>query len=1051
MDPLPLVEFVATGSRLPVTAVAFLTETIMVSANGGMLRIHNLAENKCIGEKTVFEHARIYGILPLKGSEEDRHYRVLVFGAKSWTIVGILIDLETYAVSASIQPVTLIFAVVDWIKAAHWVRTSSTSTRWLVALALAHNQVLVCDAETGLVVGAAECEERSILYAAAFAGDTLDDLLVAAGTVFNQVLVWQFVKGRVERRLVGHEGVIFGVHFSSDRSMLASVSDDRTLRLWSLLSGDSECERVEPRNTLYGHHARVWQCLILEDCIVTASEDGTCRVWQIDDSRSWRTVEYWHQCKKNVWCIATNPEQTLVASGGGDGSLQARPLAKNSRTIEAADSRLVSVPLPPAEALGLENSKDHIRAFAILDHNTAVVATDSGHVLRRTIGTDQFSVSLAVPDLRCYAMAAGAATSASGGGLAAIGLRDGSVAVILAGSKEKPLLACLHSGPVQRLVISTADCPRSFDLFTVDADNDFVLWSRVTVPVSDQQPTWTLKARMALPPDTCFATATVNGCWAAVGNKKGSLLIYTIPANATNSDVDVTFDEHLDYSALLVLQPSMSLPRVHGKLTLGAIAITNVEHQSCTIYTGGRDGMLQTFAVRIDDNASVAATRTASARLTPGRIEQLISSDKQSLLAVTFYRRRLVLIDHFNRTEILSVACAGGANKPWQIYCDAGGLSVGFMQGGELFTYRRQLESEEDAQVPCTRLVDGISSLDIRAADITTTSEGFLLATAGEDCCLRIHHYHKPQGKETTDTLGLLAETRHHASAIRCVAFIPPTSQSTRYLLTAGAGSELRCWRLDISARTNLVDWGAVLPAKPKHKIERDAPRIMDIAILLSAEEHFTFAAAYSDASLRIWHMDLASQQFTCVAQDLGRTHACCILSLSAVTIDSRCLLFSGATNGQLMIWDITSDGADIGPPVLVLSDLHQAGINAVDVRKLDGSRILVISGGDDSSVAISTFAIVDSKLSSSSICRYTDTHASSVQCVGFIDDNVAVSVSTDQRLVAWSIVLDQSLGVHNLKMLQMSCIQVADPSAMSLLSGVVVVAGIGLQIFELL
>ncbi|KAJ2048832.1 WD repeat-containing protein 6 [Coemansia sp. S16] len=1046
MDPLPLVDFVATGSRLPVTAVAFLTETIVVSANGGMLRIHNMAENKFIEEKAVFEHTRIYGILPLKGNEEG--HRVLVFGAKSWTIVSILIDFGTDTMS--IQSATQIFAVVDWIKAAHWVRISPTSTRWQVALALAHNQVLVCDAETGLVVGEAACEERSILYAAAFAGDTIDDLLVAAGTVFNQVLVWQFAKGQVERRLVGHEGVIFGVHFSTDRTTLASVSDDRTLRLWSLILGDSECGKVEPRETLYGHHARIWQCLILDDCIVTASEDGTCRVWQTDDSHGWRTVECWRQCKKNVWCIATNPEQTMVASGGGDGSLQARPLAKSSRTVEAADPRLVSVPLPPAEALGMENSKDFIRAFAILDRNTAVIATDSGHILRQTIGTDQLSVSLAVPELRCYAMATGAATSVGGGGMAAIGLRDGSVAVILAGSNEKPLLACLHSGPVQRLVVSTADCPRYFDLFTADADNEFVLWTQITVPLGEQQvPRWTIRARLALPSDACFATATVNGCWAAVGSKKGGLLIYTIPASMTNSDMDVTFGEHLDYSASLLLQPSVSMPRVHGKLTLGAMAIANVEHQSCTIYTGGRDGMLQTFTI-IDDNASVKVTRTASARLTPGRVEQLISTGNQSLLAVTFYRKRLVLIDHFNRTEILSVACAGGANKPWQIYCDTGGYSVGFMQGGELFTYRRQIESEEGALVPCTRLVDGMSSVDIRSADITTTSDGYLLATAGEDCSLRIHHYNKPQRKGA-DSLKILAENRHHASAIRCVAFIPSTSQLTRYLLTAGAGSELRCWRLDISARTNLVDCGAVLPTKPKYRVERDAPRIMDIAILSSAEEYFTFAAAYSDASIRIWHMDLASQQFTCVAEDLARTHACCILSLSAVTIDNRCLLFSGATNGELLIWDITSDDVDIGPPVLVLSDLHQSGVNALDVRKLDESRILVISGGDDSSVAICTITIAGNKLSSSCICRYVDTHASSVQCVGFIDDNMAVSVSTDQRLVAWSIALEHSKGTHSLNMLQMACIQVADPSALSLLNGIVVVAGIGLQIFELL
>ncbi|KAJ2837720.1 WD repeat-containing protein 6 [Coemansia sp. 'formosensis'] len=941
MDRLPLVEFVATGSRLPVTAAAFLTDTVVVSANGGMLRVHNTLSNKCIDERTVLEHARIYGILPLM-SDKDSLCRVLVFGAKSWTIVTIQLDLDT----VRIQPATPIFSVVDWIKAAHWVRADSTSTCWLVALAMAHNQIALCDAETGLVVRTAECEERSILYAAAFSGDTVEDLFVAAGTVFNQVLVWRVAKGRVERRLVGHEGVIFGVHFSGDRDTLASVSDDRTLRLWSLHPGDSECASVEPRDTLYGHHARVWQCLILKDCIVTASEDGSCRIWKMDGSGSWRTVECWRQCKKNVWAIATNPSQTLIASGGSDGSLQTRPLAKNRRTVETGDPRLVSVPLPPAESLGAEDINDHIRAFALLDRNTAVIATDSGHVLQRTIGTDRFSVSLAVPELRSYAMATGAATSVSGGGLAAIGLRDGSVAIILAGSHDKPLVSRLHSGPVQRLVISTTDCPRSFDLFTADSESAAVLWTRITVP-SDNQPRWTIKAKLALPSGECFATATVNGRWAAVGNKNGSLLIYSIPTDVTNSGVNVTSDEH-DLSVSL-LQPSILLSRVHGKLTLAAVAITNINDRSCTIYTGGRDGMLNTFAVH-SGNPTVDVTRTSSERLTRGRIEQLIVSDKRSLLAVTFYHKRLVLIDYFNRTEVLSVACAGGANKPWQIYRDTDSLVVGFMQGGELFTYQRPLESEEENQIPCNRLVGGVSSVDIRGADISTTNDGLLVATVGEDCFLRIHHYQSPQLKWTTDSLRFLAEARLHASVIRCVAFVPTYSQSTRYLLTAGAGSELRCWRLDLTTGANLVDWGAVLLAKAKHKIERDAPRIMDIAILLSTKEYFTFAAAYSDASIRIWRMDLDSQQFTCIAQDLGCTHACCVLSLSAVTIGSRCLLFSGATNGQLMIWDITGDMADIGPPVLVCRDLHQSGVNTLDVRKLDESRVLVLSGGDDTS-----------------------------------------------------------------------------------------------------
>ncbi|KAJ2461569.1 WD repeat-containing protein 6 [Coemansia sp. RSA 2424] len=1100
MDPLPELgrqAAVATGSRLPVTAVAFLSDTVVVSANGGMLRVHNTSHSvkACIGEMTVFAHARIHGILPLLTTDHGDHGRVLVFGSKSWTIVSI--QLTNKNTIATIQLTTPIFATADWIKAAHWVRLESQgSTRMLVALALAHNQALVCDAETGRVVHAAECCERSILYAAAFAGDTLDDLVMAAGTVFNQVLVWRVGNGngnggcgRVERRLVGHEGVIFGVRFSSDRQTVASVSDDRTLRLWSLAPSDCVGAVVVPAATLYGHQGRVWQCLVLADCIVTSSEDGTCRVWRrnaIGDGGGWRAVESWRQCKKNVWAIAANRSQTLVASGGGDGSLQAHALsaAASSRSVEAADPRLVAVPLPPPSKEEAQGPKDHIRAFALLGWDSAVVATGSGHVLQLTIGTGRFAARLAVssPELRGFAMAAGAAA----GGLAAIGLRDGSVALIAGSSDEPPpVVAPLHSGPVQRLAIaSTAatsrGCARTHDLFTAGADADAVMWTQVKVPPSGQHaPRWTRRAVLALPFGARFATATANGRWAAVGTMRGGLIIYLLPPQAHSG----------------TLQPSAFLPRIHGRVALSAIAITSTARDplSCTVYTGGRDGMLHTFSVTAeDDDLTAKPTRIASERLTPGWIEQLLVTQQPSsaLVAVTFYRQRMVLVDHTNRTELLSVACAGGAAKPWQVlYDDDGSVLFGFMQGGGLFTYHHQPPPQSGDplihthQAPCIRLIDGISAVDIRDTAITTTSTMggvVLLATVGEDCCLRIHHYRTLSllGKTTAeaatntttscDSLQLLAEARCHASAIRCVAFIPPPhhhGKDTRYLLTAGAGSELRCWRLDMTlsaTKPNLVDWGAVLPANRKTRTDGELPRIMGIAILTSSVDYTVFAAAYSDASIRIWRLDIAQQRFTCIARDVGRTHACCVLSLATVTLlldngRRRCILLSGATNGQILVWDINvgefSDGvvADIGPPVLVCSDVHLSGVNTVDVCKLGESRFLVVSGGDDNSVAMFGIDIDSQSFRASDIKRYTGIHASSVQRVQFIDDaTTVVSVSTDQRLVTWSVIEDGTLSL-----LHMSCIQVADPSALAVIkdattSTVVVVAGIGLQVFEL-
>ena len=128
-------------------------------------------------------------------------------------------------------------------------------------------------------------------YSARFFGSCLEHLIIASGTVFNQVLLWK-VQGKkdennrspVLERLTGHEGVIFSINFNKSGTLLSSVSDDRSIRLWKVtnLSTFESNGCVEPMLVVYGHTARVWDAKLLETCFVSIGEDLVCNVWSYD-------------------------------------------------------------------------------------------------------------------------------------------------------------------------------------------------------------------------------------------------------------------------------------------------------------------------------------------------------------------------------------------------------------------------------------------------------------------------------------------------------------------------------------------------------------------------------------------------------------------------------------------------------------------------------------------------------------------------------------------------------------------------------------------------
>ncbi len=100
--------------------------------------------------------------------------------------------------------------------------------------------------------------------------------LIATASDDNTVKLWSF-DGRLLRTLEGHAKKVLGVSFSPDGRLLASASEDTTIKIWT--------SRGDLLKTLEEHKDRVWQVTFSSDSkvLASASWDGTVKLWSMEN------------------------------------------------------------------------------------------------------------------------------------------------------------------------------------------------------------------------------------------------------------------------------------------------------------------------------------------------------------------------------------------------------------------------------------------------------------------------------------------------------------------------------------------------------------------------------------------------------------------------------------------------------------------------------------------------------------------------------------------------------------------------------------------------
>ncbi|KAG7935603.1 uncharacterized protein OGAPODRAFT_93037, partial [Ogataea polymorpha] len=957
----------------PVCALTVFMDRYLFAGEGPNLVAYEIATGERIVCQPVFSRNKIHGI-SVFGS--DLHTAQLcIWGGRSLALLAWRQLLEG-------DPDELMIG--DWIKDAQFSLDGA-----VVYCLHAHNVVVAVDVARKRLLETRSCGEKSILYTGCLRV-LPNKVLVCAGTVMDGILVWSYDDCQVEHRLHGHMGSIFGLWTSNDGRWLVSCSDDRSIRVWNLGSGEQVA-------TGWGHGSRIWWLRIYAEeegrfSVLSGSEDLTCRTWRFEQGNAaLEPVDVFEtHTGRNVWSGAVCDALGLGFSGGADGAITVSDLAENQRE-GAANAAWTLEQI--AEQTGATFARGEIVKEYYDTGSELVAATSCGKVLRLRNGL--WELVLTDPRFEKFSLVRGFDT-----GVVLIANKMGDLLILGNGSKAEHRIK-LECGVVSNMLTATSN-GRQFVLVENVLEAPLVLLELVEMAVVSERKLSKPAGKFVM---SAFDVDVESGV-VVVGSRFATLAVFAGDEQPAEPRVWRNFLKGDTVSSVEILD-SASLETL----------VVMKDREYGIVRCAGELEVLQT-------------NRLQRGFLEGGYFEH------GDLLLYGFRSDTFFLWNETKQLELLRETC-GGPHRQWSFRPGSGGGHRLFYTRSSSVHFR-----QTGARIAPETLRTGLHGREIRSVAACKTSTGHLLVTGSEDTTVQVSRLTVDGG-----VVPLWCE-RQHGSGLQAVHFV-----NSDYFVSSSAREEVYLWKLCDEKYVRLHRTIRPRSSNPETRVmDFDAFEVCQHGRVAG----FLLAAVYSDSSVRLWYYSYELNTFRLVVEDVYSS--CCVLRVRLVVLDAIYVVLA-ATNGHLAVYragdgqgvfDVCGGAIDlVAVPrqaaqvpqleqLLINQQIHQSSIKSFDLA-VEGHTALVVTGGDDNGMAVSTLDFAAVELSSTYVAS---TASSTITDVVLCGPNRVLTTSVDQVVRVWR--------VPQLELETEQYTTVADTGCACLAGGLAVVGGAGLEVFQI-